>query len=551
LSRKYDLQVHTIYSMSPNYAFIRDAFITFEDLILQTKQKGLSGIAVTDHNSVTGALKFQKLVRSKDINLDVIIGEEIRTTSGDIIGLYLEERIPPGKSAQETLELINDTNGISIAAHPYARSGVGEDVVKGCRFDALETQNSKHCDVDNNRAGKLARQLDLAEVGGSDAHQSCDVGNAYTLVPDTLSLTDAVKDRKTSAIMETRSPPISDARRLLYQFKLPRSECARTMQDYSGQDFASVMCIANSAMGCGFPVERSVEVRRILIQSMASIDHVKLTVLAEDSLSTPDLTAKHGFSCLVETKSAASSSRILMDAGPPPNIALNNADLLKIDLRSLNAIVISHGHYDHLGGLPEILKRVREPTPVIVHPLAFVPKFSLTPNLKFIGANFDQRTLKELQGVLLLARNSVPVTTGVITSGEISRETGFEKVEGFWTVENQHFIQDQMVDDQALIVNLREKGLVIVSGCGHSGIINTVRHAQKMTGVEKIHTIIGGCHLANANQEKLQATVDELLKIQPDRLYPCHCTGPKTINKFLESFGERCKAAHTGDIIEL
>jgi 7,8-dihydropterin-6-yl-methyl-4-(beta-D-ribofuranosyl)aminobenzene 5'-phosphate synthase len=239
-----------------------------------------------------------------------------------------------------------------------------------------------------------------------------------------------------------------------------------------------------------------------------------------------------------------------MDAGPPPNVALNNADLLKVDLLSLDGIVISHGHYDHLGGLPEILKRIRKPTPIIVHPLAFAPKFSLTPNLKFIGADFDQRTLKELLGVLLLARNSVPVTTGVITSGEISRETSFEKVEGFWTVENQHFIQDQMADDQALIVNLREKGLVIQSGCGHSGMINTVRHAQKMTGVEKIHAIMGGCHLANANQERLQATVDELLKIQPDRLYPCHCTGPKAINKFLESFGERCKAAHTGDIIE-
>ncbi|MGO9645147.1 MAG: PHP domain-containing protein, partial [Candidatus Bathyarchaeia archaeon] len=143
MSRKYDLQVHTIYSMSPNYPFIRDAFITFEDLILQTKRKDLSGIAVTDHNSVTGALKFQKLVRSKNIELDVIIGEEIRTTSGDIIGLYLEERIPHGKSAQETLDLISDASGISVAAHPYARSGVGEDVVKRCRFDALETQNSK------------------------------------------------------------------------------------------------------------------------------------------------------------------------------------------------------------------------------------------------------------------------------------------------------------------------------------------------------------------------------------------------------------------------
>jgi len=283
---------------------------------------------------------------------------------------------------------------------------------------------------------------------------------------------------------------------------------------------------------------------------MACIDRVKLTVLAEDSLSDPDLTAKHGFSCLVETTSAGSSSRILMDAGPPPNIALNNADLMKVDLLSLNAIVISHGHYDHMGGLPEILKRIRKPTPIIVHPLAFAPKFSLTPNLKFIGADFDQRTVKELQGVLLLARNSVQVATGVITSGEISRETGFEQIEGFWTVENQNFIQDVMIDDQALLVNLREKGLVILSGCGHSGIINTVRHAQKITGLEKIHATIGGCHLANANQERLQATVNELLKIQPNRLYPCHCTGPKAINKFLEAFGERCKATHTGDIIE-
>ena len=243
------------------------------------------------------------------------------------------------------------------------------------------------------------------------------------------------------------------------------------------------------------------------MQSMACIDRVKLTVLAEDSLSNHDLTAKHGLSCLVETTSAGSSSRILMDAGPPPNVALNNADLMKIDLLSLNAMTISHGHYDHLGGLPEILKRIRKPTPIVVHPLAFAPKFSLAPDLKFIGVDFDQRTIKELQGVLLLVRNSVQVATGVITSGEISRETSFEKVEGFWTVENQHFIQDQIVDDQALLVNLREKGLVILSGCGHSGIINTVRHAQKMTGVEKIHAIIGGCHLANANPERLQATV--------------------------------------------
>jgi 7,8-dihydropterin-6-yl-methyl-4-(beta-D-ribofuranosyl)aminobenzene 5'-phosphate synthase len=284
---------------------------------------------------------------------------------------------------------------------------------------------------------------------------------------------------------------------------------------------------------------------------MPSVDHVKLTVVVEDSVNKADLTAKHGLSFLVETTSAGSSSRILMDAGPPPDIALNNANLLKVDFRNLDAIVISHGHYDHAGGLLGILRWIRRPTPVIVHPLAFAPKFSVRPDLKFIGPDFDQRSVRDARGVLLLARNPVPVATGVITTGEVSRETDFEKVEGFWTVKDQRFVQDQMTDDQALLINLREKGLVIISGCAHSGIVNTVRHAQKTVGTKNIHAIIGGCHLENADDTRIQATLDELLKIQPNRLYPCHCTGPKAINRLLDAFGERCKTTHTGEIIEL
>jgi 7,8-dihydropterin-6-yl-methyl-4-(beta-D-ribofuranosyl)aminobenzene 5'-phosphate synthase len=287
------------------------------------------------------------------------------------------------------------------------------------------------------------------------------------------------------------------------------------------------------------------------MQNIASVDRVKLMFLVEDTVGRPNLTAKHGLSCLIEINSAASNSKILMDAGPPPDPALRNADLLSVDFSKLDMIFISHGHYDHLGGLQEILKRIRKPIPIIIHPLAFAPKFSLTTNLKFIGTEFDERTAKELYGILVFARNSVPVASGVITSGEISRETGFEKVEGFRTVENGYFIEDHMVDDQALFMNLRDQGLVILTGCGHSGIINTVKQAQKMTGIEKIHAIIGGCHLANATQERLEVTTSELQKIQPDRLYPCHCTGAIAIDKFHEAFGERCRPAHTGDIIEL
>jgi 7,8-dihydropterin-6-yl-methyl-4-(beta-D-ribofuranosyl)aminobenzene 5'-phosphate synthase len=240
-----------------------------------------------------------------------------------------------------------------------------------------------------------------------------------------------------------------------------------------------------------------------------------------------------------------------MDAGPPPDVALSNLDQLKVDIRNLDAIIISHGHYDHAGGLLEILRRIYRPTPVVVHPAAFNPKFSLAPNLKSIGLDFDRTSVRDAHGILVFARNSVPVATGVITTGEISRETNFEKVEGFWTIMDQHFVQDQMADDQALLINLREKGLVIVAGCGHSGVINTVRHAQRMVGTEKIHAIMGGCHLENADEKRIQATVDELLRIQPDLLFPCHCTGPKAIHKFLDAFGERCKTTRTGDVVEL
>jgi len=286
-------------------------------------------------------------------------------------------------------------------------------------------------------------------------------------------------------------------------------------------------------------------------QSMPSVDRVKLTVLVEDSVNKPDLTAKHGLSFLIETTSAGSNSRILMDTGPPPDIALRNANLLKADIRNSDAIVISHGHYDHAGGLVEILRNIHRPTPVVIHPEAFAPKFSLKPDLKFIGPDFDERSVREARGIILLSRNPVPIATGVITTGEVSRETDFEKVEGFWTLKDERFTQDQMTDEQALVINVREKGLVIVSGCAHSGIVNTVRHAQKVAGTNDIYAIIGGFHLEGADDTRIQATVDQLLRIQPKWLYPCHCTGSKAMNRLLDSFGEHCKTTRTGDIIEL
>jgi 7,8-dihydropterin-6-yl-methyl-4-(beta-D-ribofuranosyl)aminobenzene 5'-phosphate synthase len=299
--------------------------------------------------------------------------------------------------------------------------------------------------------------------------------------------------------------------------------------------------------------DRTIELVSMSRQTMPSVEKLKVTILAEDSVTMekPDLVAKHGLSFLIETSFAGTDSRILADAGPPPDIALQNADIMGVSLQKVDGIFISHGHYDHAGGLLGILKSINKPIPVLAHPRIFSPKFAHKPNLKYIGLGYDPSSVTNTGGALILARNPVKIMDGVTTSGEVARETIYEKAEGLWTVENECFMQDAVIDDQALIVNVSSKGLVVVTGCAHSGIINTLRHAQKMTGINKVCAVVGGFHLDKADDERIVASIDELVKINPAAIYPCHCTGSKATRRLLDSFGDRCKPVQTGDVIQI
>jgi 7,8-dihydropterin-6-yl-methyl-4-(beta-D-ribofuranosyl)aminobenzene 5'-phosphate synthase len=299
--------------------------------------------------------------------------------------------------------------------------------------------------------------------------------------------------------------------------------------------------------------DRKIEVVRIVNEAAPSVEKLRITLLVEDSVSMekPDLIAKHGLSFLLGASVAGTISRILVDAGPPPDIALQNADVINTDMREVDVIVISHGHYDHAGGLLKILERVGRPVPIVTHPRVFSPKFVCKPSLRFIGLEFNQPSIESAKGVLLLARNSVKILDGVVTSGEIARETTFEKAVGFWTVEDERFIEDQIIDDQALFVNVKDKGLVVITGCAHSGIVNTVKHAQKITGINNVYAIVGGFHLAKSNDRRIQASIDELSRVNPKSIHPCHCTGFKAIHRLAEVFKDRCKPIQTGDTIEL
>jgi 7,8-dihydropterin-6-yl-methyl-4-(beta-D-ribofuranosyl)aminobenzene 5'-phosphate synthase len=283
-----------------------------------------------------------------------------------------------------------------------------------------------------------------------------------------------------------------------------------------------------------------------------TVKNVQITVLIEDSKSSakPHLKSKHGLSFLIQAKIGDDEVTVLMDAGPSSEALLHNVDAMGVNLEDVDVIALSHGHYDHTGGLLEALKRMKKRVPVIGHPTVFDPKLSLMPHLRLIGAPFKSSDVESAGGVPILATDPVKITDGIATTGEVPRITAFESVRGFWTVHDRSFVDDLMLDDQSLVIDVEGKGLVVVAGCAHAGIINTIKYAQKITGNTRVYAVLGGFHLWNAENKRLQATEDKLKKLDLKFIGPCHCTGKKAIKKITEAFGDRYQPLHTGDIIE-
>jgi len=242
---------------------------------------------------------------------------------------------------------------------------------------------------------------------------------------------------------------------------------------------------------------------------------------------------------------------ILVDTGPSSSTILHNIDAMKIDTRIIDAVFLSHGHYDHTGGLVSILGRIGKKVPVIAHPSVFEPKLKIKPHLKYIGPPFTRSEVEAAAGMMLCAKNPVKLAEGIMTSGEVERVTAFEKTQGFYTIKEGKFVDDNLPDDQALVAHIKGKGLAVISGCAHSGIINTIRHVQKVTGVNDIYAIVGGFHLEKAHDDLISATVEDLRRINPRVIAPCHCTGSKGIKTLTEAFGSRCTPLRTGDNLVL
>lgn len=241
--------------------------------------------------------------------------------------------------------------------------------------------------------------------------------------------------------------------------------------------------------------------------------------------------AEHGFSALIRVRQGEKTGTVLFDMGVSRRGLLYNMDALEIRASDIQALVLSHGHADHALGLPGLVERLGKLNiPLILHPEAYLERKVILPNGDEISLPPPRKQDFQRENIEVIEETgpSMLVDNMVLVSGEISRTTSFET--GFpihFARKNHEWQLDPLImDDQCAIMNIREKGLVILTGCGHAGVINIVRNAQTLTGIQKIHAIIGGYHLTGGFFEKIiPDTIAELKKIQPEYVVPGHCTG--------------------------
>jgi 7,8-dihydropterin-6-yl-methyl-4-(beta-D-ribofuranosyl)aminobenzene 5'-phosphate synthase len=252
----------------------------------------------------------------------------------------------------------------------------------------------------------------------------------------------------------------------------------------------------------------------------------------ESGATSVGLMAEHGFSALVTVRRGGTTTSVLFDTGLSPDAMVTNADRLDVDVSGVHAVVLSHGHFDHAGGLAGLADRLgARSLPMVLHPLVWTRRRLTLPG----GGADDMPTLSKRaltgEGFEVIERRqpSLLVDGSVLITGEVDRTTDFERgmppAHQRWS--GSAWEHDPLVlDDQALVVHVRGKGLVVVTGCGHAGAVNIVRHAQRLTGVPRLHALLGGLHLNGSFfAPSIGPTLQALTELAPDLLVPGHCTG--------------------------
>ena len=300
--------------------------------------------------------------------------------------------------------------------------------------------------------------------------------------------------------------------------------------------------------------------------TLQAVDRLEITVLVDNSIDVflpgteevqraplpaelpwgerQALIAEHGYAALVRVRAGERSATLLFDAGISTHGLTHNMDVLEVRPLDVHSIILSHGHADHTQGLVGLLKRVgQRRMPILLHPDAFLNRKVIFPDGHEATTPAPNRRLLEQEGVEFIeARGPSYLVEGlVLVTGQIHRSTDFEQ--GFpihYAEINGTWQPDPLIhDDQALVVHVRDKGLVVLTGCGHAGVINTLRYARALTGIETIYALLGGLHLTGRLFEPIiPPTVAALKAMAPHLIMPGHCTGWKATHQLARELAD-------------
>jgi len=247
---------------------------------------------------------------------------------------------------------------------------------------------------------------------------------------------------------------------------------------------------------------------------------VSVTILVENTTPIPGFQGEYGFAALV----AVDEKKFLFDTGSADAL-IKNAAAGGINLAQIDDLVISHGHFDHTGAVVPFLQTGKNKR-VFAHSNIFIPRYVILGEYKRgIGVSFEQQEITSNEAKFIITDDFTEIHPEVFVTGEIPRMNDYEDVGGSFFVEDgDKLIPDKLQDDMSMVINHPE-GLIIISGCAHAGIINTIEYAKQKTGQNKIKAFIGGTHLAGASVERMNSTLIALQDLDIEKIIACHCTG--------------------------